>query len=59
MELLSRSAAMGIANANEFRIESALNLRRRRDDFRSLMMDLAFPAEPFAREGQLDPHAAK
>jgi len=29
------------------RIESALDPLRSRDDFRLLMMDLAFPAEPF------------
>jgi tetratricopeptide (TPR) repeat protein len=48
MELLARSVAVGIRNTNEFRIESALDPLRSRDDFQLLMMDAAFPAEPFA-----------
>ena len=46
MELLERSVKLGIRNANEFRIESALDPLRSRDDFRLLMMDVAFPSEP-------------
>jgi hypothetical protein len=47
MEWLSRAVAMGYRNANELRIESALDPLRTRDDFRLLIMDLAFQAEPF------------
>jgi serine/threonine-protein kinase len=49
MECLGRAVAMGFRNANEIRIESALDPLRSRDDFWHLMMDLAFPADPFAR----------
>jgi len=49
MEWLRRAVAMGYRNVNEIRIESALDRLRSRDDFRLMMMDVAFPAEPFAR----------
>jgi eukaryotic-like serine/threonine-protein kinase len=49
MESLVRAVAAGYRNANEIRIESALEPLRSRDDFRRLMSDLDFPAEPFAR----------
>ena len=49
MGLLHRAAAMGYRNANAFRTESALAPLYHRGDFRLLMMDLAMPAEPFAR----------
>jgi len=48
IESLVRAVAAGYRNANEIRIESALEPLRSRDDFRLLMMDLAFPAEVFA-----------
>jgi serine/threonine-protein kinase len=48
MELLTKSVELGIRNTNEFRIESALDSLRQRPDFRLLMMDAAFPLEPFA-----------
>jgi hypothetical protein len=48
MEWLRRAVAMGYRNVDELRIESALDPLRSRDDFRLLMMDLAFPAEVFA-----------
>jgi eukaryotic-like serine/threonine-protein kinase len=48
MELLARSVAVGIRNLNEFQIESALDALRTRDDFKLLMMDVAFPLEPFS-----------
>jgi serine/threonine protein kinase/tetratricopeptide (TPR) repeat protein len=48
MELLTQSVKMGIRNANEFRIESALDSLRHRADFRLLMMDVAVPDDPFA-----------
>ena len=47
MEWLDRAVAMGYRNANELRIESALDSLRSHDDFRLLMMDLLFPTEPF------------
>jgi serine/threonine-protein kinase len=49
MESLVRAVAAGYRNANEIRIESALEPLRSRDDFRILILELAFPAEPFAR----------
>jgi hypothetical protein len=49
LERLGRAVAVGYRNANEIRIESALGPLRSRDDFRQLMMDATFPAEPFAR----------
>jgi hypothetical protein len=48
MGWLRRAVAVGYRNANEVRIESALDPLRSRDEFRLIMMDLAFPAEPFA-----------
>ena len=48
MGWLRRAVGVGYRNANEVRIESALDPLRSRDDFRLIMMDLAFPAEPFA-----------
>ena len=48
MESLVRAVAAGYRNANEIRIESALEPLRSRGDFRRLMRDLDFPAEPFA-----------
>ena len=48
MELLTRSVAVGIRNLDEFRIESALDPLRSRDDYKLLMMDAAFPLDPFA-----------
>jgi hypothetical protein len=47
MESLVRAVAAGYRNANETRIESALDLLRGRDDFKLMMMDLAMPVEPF------------
>jgi serine/threonine-protein kinase len=49
MHWLRRAVAVGYRNANEVRGESALDPLRSRDDFRLLMMDLAFPTDPFAR----------
>ncbi len=46
---LHRAVDWGYRNANEIRIESALDPLRSREDFRPLMMDTAFPEEPFAR----------
>jgi hypothetical protein len=49
MEWLQLAVAMGYRNANELRIESALDPLRSRRDFQLLMMDVALPADPFAR----------
>jgi hypothetical protein len=47
MTLLRKAVAMNFRVA-AFRTEEALDLLRGRDDFRLLMMDVDFPAEPFA-----------
>jgi hypothetical protein len=49
MERLRRAVAMGYRNRIELGLESALESLRSRDDFQLLMMDLAMPANPFAR----------
>jgi eukaryotic-like serine/threonine-protein kinase len=46
---LRQAVAMGYRNRDAYRTESALDPLRNRPDVRALMMDLAFPAEPFAR----------
>jgi hypothetical protein len=47
MTLLRKAVGMGYRNAGIFRTEAALDLLRDRDDFRLLMMDPAFPTDPF------------
>jgi serine/threonine protein kinase/tetratricopeptide (TPR) repeat protein len=49
MALLKKAVALGFRNANEFRIQDALDPLRDRPDFRLLILDLSFPANPFAR----------
>ena len=49
ISLLRKAAGAGYRNASALRIESALDPLRDRPDFRLLVMDLAFPAEPFAQ----------
>jgi hypothetical protein len=49
MAALRRAVEMGYGNPDGYRTESALDPLRHRPDFRALMMDLEFPAEPFAR----------
>jgi serine/threonine-protein kinase len=49
MDTLRRAVDMGYRNRDAYRTEAALGPLRDRDDFRVLMMDLAFPAEPFDR----------
>ena len=49
MALLHKAVGMGYRNAAAFRAEDALDPLRDRPDFRLLMMDLAMPAEPFAK----------
>jgi len=48
MEWLGRAIASGYRNANQLRIESALDPLRSREDFRLMMMDLVFPEVPFS-----------
>jgi hypothetical protein len=48
-DLAARSLAAGYWNSEPYGTESAIDPLRGRDDFRLLMMELAFPAEPFAR----------
>ncbi len=49
MALLRRAAAMGYRSSDAYRTEDALDPLRDREDFRALMMDLAFPEPVFAR----------
>src|SRR5262249_14306327 len=49
VETLRRSFAAGYSNAENLRFDPDLDALRHRDDFRGLLLDLAFPAEPFAR----------
>jgi hypothetical protein len=49
MTLLHRAVAMGYRNADAFRTEDALDPLRDRENFRALVMDLAFPEQVFAR----------
>ncbi len=49
MAVLRQAVTMGYRNPDDYRTESALDPLRDRPDFQLLMMDLAFPAEPFAR----------
>jgi hypothetical protein len=49
MECLRRAAAGGYRNTNELRVESAFEPLRSRDDFRHLVLDLAFPVNPLDR----------
>jgi hypothetical protein len=46
---LRRAAAMGWRDLAYCRYEPALAPLRGREDFRLLLLDLAFPADPFAR----------
>ena len=49
MAVLRQAVTMGYRNPDAYRTESALDPLRNRPDFQALMMDLAFPTEPFAR----------
>jgi eukaryotic-like serine/threonine-protein kinase len=49
MALLRQAAGMGFRAPYAYRTETALDPLRDRPDFRLLMMDLAFPGEPFAK----------
>ena len=48
MALLRRAVAGGYRDLDHFQAEPGLDPLRSRDDFRLMMMDLAFPDEPFA-----------
>jgi eukaryotic-like serine/threonine-protein kinase len=48
LTLLQHAAAMGYRDLATYRAETARDPLRDRTDFRLLMMELAFPAEPFA-----------
>jgi eukaryotic-like serine/threonine-protein kinase len=47
--MLHKAVGMGYRSAGVFRTEDALDPLRGRDDFRLLLLDLGFPADPFAR----------
>jgi hypothetical protein len=49
MELLRRAIATGYANVALIRRDLDLDPLRTRRDFRELLLDLSFPAEPFER----------
>ena len=49
MALLRRAIAIGYRNPRPFRNEPALEPLRDRDDFRLLLLDLSFPADPLRR----------
>jgi hypothetical protein len=49
MAVLHRAVEVGHRNPDAYRTEDALDPLRDRPDFRLLLMDLAFPAEAFAR----------
>jgi len=48
MTILRKVAAGGFRDADLLRVEPGLDPLRSRADFRLLMLDLDFPAEPFA-----------
>jgi serine/threonine protein kinase/tetratricopeptide (TPR) repeat protein len=50
MTLLRRAVVLGYRDLNVYRTESTIDPLRERDEFRMLMMDLAMPADPWARE---------
>jgi len=47
--LLRKAVAVGYRNTDAMTKESDLDPLRNRPDFKLLMLDLAFPADPFAR----------
>jgi eukaryotic-like serine/threonine-protein kinase len=49
MTLLTKAVGLGYSDADALRTKTALDPLRGRPDFRLLMMDLAFPAEPIAQ----------
>jgi eukaryotic-like serine/threonine-protein kinase len=49
MAALRRAVAGGFRNVAQMRADTDLDALRSRDDFRLLLMDAAFPAEPLAQ----------
>jgi hypothetical protein len=49
MAILRKAIANGYSDLDHLRVEPGLDPLRARRDFQLLMMDLAFPADPFAR----------
>jgi eukaryotic-like serine/threonine-protein kinase len=49
MSWVRRAVALGLRNPDAYRTEAALDPLRNRPDFQLLILDLAFPADPFAR----------
>ena len=49
MAVLHQAVTMGFRNPDSYQTESALDPLRNRRDFRALMMDLMFPAQPLAK----------
>jgi hypothetical protein len=47
--LLTKAVGLAYGNGDDFRSEMALDSPRVRPDFQLLMMDQAFPAEPFSK----------
>ena len=50
MALLRRAVAMDYRSPDAYRTEDALDPLRSRDDFRRLIMDLAFPSDPLTSD---------
>ena len=46
--LLQKAVGLGFRELSEFRTETALDPFHDREDFRALLMDIAFPTKPFA-----------
>ena len=49
MALLKKAVRMGFRGIARYRTETALDVLRDREDFRMLMMDVAFPADAYVR----------
>jgi hypothetical protein len=54
MEVLRRAVAVGYRDTVRMQRDPDLDPLRSRADFRSLMMDLAFPADPFSKDTDAD-----
>jgi hypothetical protein len=48
MDLLRRAASAGYRDASAMATEVALSSLRSRSDFRAILLDVAFPEDPFA-----------
>jgi hypothetical protein len=49
LAVLNKAVEMGYRSIDIYRTEASLDPLRDREDFRLFMLDLAFPADPFAR----------